>query len=150
MTTAMRMLVPVDFSDNSKAACAYAVFLGERFGATIDLLHVLERSRHTSPTLAVVTEGGARQSIEELERAHAGRELEQFLSGLEKSEHVRIHSRFAPGEVVETIIRIATLEKYDVVVMGSRGRAGLLQLAEGSKAERVVRLAPCPVVAVPG
>jgi universal stress protein A len=150
MTTPMRMLVPIDFTESSKAAYAYALFLGERFGASIYLLHVLESSRHLSRTLSVVTEGGAKRTIEELERTSASRAMEEFLSGIEKSDLVKVHSRLSPGDVVETIIRMATAEKYDLIVMSSHGRAGLLQLIEGSKVERVVRLAPCPVVAVPG
>jgi universal stress protein A len=48
----------------------------------------------------------------------------------------------------EEIVRAATEERADYIVMATRGRGGLEGAFLGSVADRVVRTAPCPVVTV--
>jgi nucleotide-binding universal stress UspA family protein len=43
---------------------------------------------------------------------------------------------------------MATAEQVDLIVMATHGRTGLRHLAMGSVAERVVRMAPCPVLTI--
>ena len=75
--------------------------------------------------------------------------MEEFFSTLQRSGIVRAQGRLESGNVVDTILKVATTGKYDMVVMNTHGRSGLSRLLMGSKAEKVVRLAPCPVVTVP-
>jgi nucleotide-binding universal stress UspA family protein len=46
------------------------------------------------------------------------------------------------------IVAAATDERADLIVLGTQGRGGLEHALLGSVAERVVRLAPCPVLTV--
>ena len=48
----------------------------------------------------------------------------------------------------EEILDLATDELADLVVIGTQGRTGIPHVLLGSVAERVVRLAPCPVLSV--
>lgn len=48
------------------------------------------------------------------------------------------------------IVSYARSRRADLVVLGTHGRAGFSKLIAGSVAERVVRLAPCPVLTVRG
>ena len=50
------------------------------------------------------------------------------------------------GQPSRQIIDVARERGIDVIVMGTHGRTGLAHLVTGSVAERVVRLAPCPVL----
>ena len=50
------------------------------------------------------------------------------------------------GVPAERIVELAKDRHADLIVMGTQGRAGLPHLHLGSVAERVVRLAPCPVL----
>jgi universal stress protein A len=52
------------------------------------------------------------------------------------------------GVPYETILETAEAEKVDLIVMATHGRTGLSHLVLGSVAERIVRLAPCPVLTV--
>lgn len=52
------------------------------------------------------------------------------------------------GRPADVIVDHARAVKADLIVMGSLGRTGLERLLVGSVAERVVRLAPCPVLVV--
>ena len=53
------------------------------------------------------------------------------------------------GQPVETILRAATERNADLIVMATAGRQGFLDALRGSTTERVLRHAPCPVLAVP-
>jgi nucleotide-binding universal stress UspA family protein len=54
----------------------------------------------------------------------------------------------ATGHPADTIVRIAQERGADLIVMGTHGRTGLQHVLLGSVAEKVVRLAPCPVLTV--
>jgi nucleotide-binding universal stress UspA family protein len=54
------------------------------------------------------------------------------------------------GVAVEEILRLATDEPCDAIVIGTHGRGGLSRVFLGSVADRIVRLAPCPVMTVWG
>lgn len=56
----------------------------------------------------------------------------------------------AYGAPFDRIITTACQEGVDLIVMGTHGRSGLPHLLMGSVAERVVRLAPCPVLVTRG
>ena len=50
------------------------------------------------------------------------------------------------GRPFERIVETAVAEQVGLIVMGTHGRTGLERIAVGSVAERVIRLAPCPVL----
>ena len=53
------------------------------------------------------------------------------------------------GDPVEQILAAAGEVKADLIVMPTAGRAGVFDVLRGSTTERVLRRAPCPVLAVP-
>jgi nucleotide-binding universal stress UspA family protein len=53
------------------------------------------------------------------------------------------------GNVVQTILDAATQYDADLIAMPTDGRNGILDALRGSTTERVIRQAPCPVLAVP-
>ena len=59
-----------------------------------------------------------------------------------------IMTEVAVGFPVETIVQAAIDLRADLIVMGTQGRSGLRHLLLSSVAERVIRLAPCPVMTV--
>ena len=56
----------------------------------------------------------------------------------------------AVGRPADTIVRLARERNADLIVMATHGRTGLEHVVMGSVAEKVVRLAPCPVLTVKG
>jgi nucleotide-binding universal stress UspA family protein len=52
------------------------------------------------------------------------------------------------GSPSHEIVKVATAEKVDLIVIATHGRTGLSHLVMGSVAERVVRTAPCPVMTI--
>ena len=137
-----RILVPTDFSDASDAALAYGKMLAERFGASLHVVHVIEQ-----PVIA----GGLDIYATELPRIleAAQREAETRLSRLltdTERDQFRASTEVTDGPTARTIVAIAERDGADLIVMGTHGRGGVAQLLLGSVAEKVVRMASCPVL----
>jgi len=147
MPSIQRILVPVDFSDCARAALDYARFVADRFGATIDVLHVVEPPAAVVPAMATL-EGGVSLPISPVDRTHAARELEQWITDARRGTETRVRPRLDSGDAHSTILRLAAEEPFDLIIMGTHGRTGLGHLLLGSVAEKVVRRAPCPVLTV--
>jgi universal stress protein A len=137
----MRIMVPVDLTDDSAALVRCAAGLCTRVGGDLTILHVYS----AEAALAALRESGLfldlyvarlRSELNFL-RAQAG------LSGLKPRIEV------VEGDPVSVILTRAAEMKTDLIVMGTHRRAGLSRLLMGSVAEGVLRRAPCPVVLIP-
>src|SRR5262245_54380153 len=158
------ILVPVDFSAYSADALRYAAGIAERFASSIIVLHVIPRETTThavyqrlghgalpllgsaSPTSAAeVPPEVAEEVVGDLrERVYTA--LQEFLSA--PIAHYPVELRVLAGHPFERILETAVREKVALIVLGTHGRTGLTHAIMGSVAERVVRLAPCPVLTV--
>ena len=135
-----RVLVAIDFSDHSDRAQALAASLARSFGASIDLLHVLEEAPEyairVTPAIAELEAQARARSAERLEAAGATLEQAGF--------SVRTHLQ--QGYPPDLISRQAESCESDLIVMGTHGHRGFDRLTLGSIAERTIRLAPCSVL----
>ena len=146
MTPIRQILVPVDFSEPSRDALDRAAELGKAFGAKLDVLHVWEAPVFLpAGTLAA---SSADHSLVDAVRRHAEDSLDRFVEDAAKRGIEIRTPRALPGAPAQTIVETAETGGYDLVVIGTHGRTGLARALIGSVAERVVRHAPCPVLAV--
>ena len=145
MITLSRILHPTDFSQNAKAAQAYACQLAEQNGAELHLLHIFPDPGYlvAQPEFAVAIPG---EDWEDLRRA-AERNLETALESEWKNK-LKVVTATRKGSPFLEIIRYAQEQNIDLIVMGTHGRTGLSHLVIGSVAENVVRKAKCPVLTV--
>jgi universal stress protein A len=145
MRSIKRILVPTDFSGTADAALEYAFVLAEKFGASLQLLHVLddpfvfdgmsaEAYIAEAPTLRTAMLDEARSRLHR--RASTGR------------TDITVETEVLFGHGARTIAEYALERDIDLIVMGTHGRTGVAHLILGSVAERVVRIAPCPVLTV--
>jgi len=141
MSKIQRILVPVDFSETSKQALEYAYFLANRFDAKLEVLHVWRPSEYAGDEMVVLTRSEPELTLSTFLRNHADQQLSAFLEGVPHSNRM-----LESGEPAQVIAKVAGEGKYDLVVMGTHGRTGLSHMMMGSVAEKVVRLAPCPVL----
>jgi universal stress protein A len=140
-----RILVPVDFSDQSKRALECAKTFAKKFDAPLRLITVVpdpfvlpNPGPYYVPLPADYTEG-LRQDAE----AH----LRDLLTPDERARF-QAESVVAFGDPAREITDDAKRAGVDLVVMGTRGRGGLAHAVLGSVAEKVVRSVECPVVIV--
>ena len=147
MTQIRKILVPVDFSDSSRAALEYAAGLARPFDATIDLLHVWQAPAFIGAmTLPEVPATEA--TMVELVKKNAEEASIRFAGEAEKHGWRVREARCEPGVPAHTIVAVAKRGNYDLVVIGTHGRTGLAHVLMGSVAETVVRHAECPVLTV--
>jgi len=140
----MKILVPTDFSDCAAAAMATAVDLARRLGGEIVLLHVLVEA----PLYGEGLRSAARvQSVYDAQRKWAEGALDARIAEL-GGRGIKASWRATAGVPFEQIVNVASEERADMIVIGTHGRTGLNRVLLGSVAERVIRLAPCPVLTV--
>lgn len=137
------ILVPLDFSKFSQRALDYAVPLAKHFDASLVLLHVVEpqvyqESLIVGPDMEEINIKQMRLSREKIEALAA----ERVGAGRRWQTSVRA------GKPYVEIIEAAAEFDVDLIVIATRGFTGLKHVFLGSNAERVVRLAPCPVLTV--
>jgi nucleotide-binding universal stress UspA family protein len=139
-----RILVPVDFSDQSQFALDHAVELSRAFRAELLVLHVVEPVFLPGGGDAFGGGYDTRLVYEEIERS-AREQLARVAAGL-ANRGVAARTLLHVGTAHEAIIDTARKVRADLIVMSTHGRSGLSHLFMGSVAERVVRSAACPVL----
>ena len=144
-----RILVPIDYSDNSRAALAYAADLAKSFGASLDLVHVWDRPTYATDAVLVQRPGEAHKPISELIRENAERDMAELMASLSLPTDLDVQSRLLSGDPASTLLAELKKGAHDLVVISTHGRTGLAHLLLGSIAEKLVRLSPVPVLTVP-
>jgi nucleotide-binding universal stress UspA family protein len=137
-----RILVATDFAESAERALACAVQLARRHGAELILLHVYM----DLPAYPEITAGQV-EAIYEEQRGWIEAALERRARAA-RGEGLLARSMLRTGPAASTIAETANEEGADLLMIGSHGRSGLDRLILGSVAERVVRLATCPVLVV--
>jgi universal stress protein A len=139
-----RIVVPTDFSEGSEEAWALAQRIAEGVGSEIVLVHVfVEPPTYGEPSLPV---SSAWQVIES-SRKWVEEELEKWADAA-RTKGISVRTLVREGSPYREIVDLATDELADLVAMGTHGRSGVSRLLLGSVADRVIRLAPCPVLTV--
>lgn len=145
-----KILVPVDFSECSAAALVLAQSYAEPVGATIDVLHVWRAPSFVPTGVMIAPESGAQITLIDAVQRAAEAELDAFVSA-QRAAGCRIaERRLEEGDAWQVISDLAEREGYDLIVMGTHGRSGLMHVLMGSVAERVVRQSSVPVLTVRG
>ncbi|MBW2485230.1 MAG: universal stress protein [Deltaproteobacteria bacterium] len=135
-----KVLVPVDFSENSKKILEAAGYFSGISEAELHVVFVVQSFDDYSgffvPHMPVA------KFEEEMVQA-AEQKMEKFLAG-----HKNIQAKVLVGDVAEEIIRHAEDSNMDMIIMGTHGYKGLEKVMFGSVAEKVVRSSPCPVLTI--
>ncbi len=137
------ILCPVDLSPISRHAFEYAVAIGRSMGARVKALEVVDTALPPLPP-------GPWPRFEmtaEMRRAYC-EELKAFVEDA-RTQISDLEISVADGPVVPRILEAADAMPADLIVVGTHGRSGFDRFVVGSVAEKVLRKARCPVLAVP-
>jgi nucleotide-binding universal stress UspA family protein len=138
-----KILVPVDFSPGARAAYDTAVTLARQFAAELLVLHVIEAAR--VETAAEVLGQQREQALRLLQRKARGR-FRAFLPA--PPPDLKLRRIVTAGPPFSEIVKLARLERVELIVIGRKGETGELDtIFFGSTAEKVLRMAPCAVLA---
>ena len=160
------LLVPTDFSGPANSALRYAIEEAALHRAKVTLLHVLPTDTRTDvhyvtgapvagsqgnfdPVAGGRVGGTPLLSQPEVVRRDRSEEaLTQLRDLVANAFQGPWEVEVAMGHPAETIVRVAQERGTDLIVMSTHGRTGLQHVLMGSVAEKVVRLAPCPVLTI--
>ncbi len=144
-----KILVPTDFSNNSKHALQVAATIAEKIKGRVEILHANTAVAY-APPLPDYYVPEAYDMTEYYENAAEELyTLKNELAGSGKFDHVKIETVVEEGFLYSTVRRIAEEDRADLIVMGTKGATGATEFFVGSNTEKVVRTAPCAVLAVP-
>ncbi len=141
----MIILHPTDFSECATQAEKLAVRLARDSNGELILAQVLIESPLYGESITSLRQA---QRVYEAQRRCAEETLEARADQLRKEHGIKVRWMLAAGVPSAEIVKAADDEHADMIVMGTHGRSGLNRLLLGSVAERVIRLASCPVVTV--
>ena len=159
------VLVPTDFSEPANCAVQCAVEEATLHRAKVTLLHVQQPSSAATDIYYVggVASSGLEAGFDLVAGGRVGAQVaEPTVVRHDVVEEALMRLRdlvpssfkgvwdvdLAVGRPAEAIIRTAHERQVDLIIMATHGRTGLEHVLLGSVAEKVVRLAPCPVLTV--
>ncbi len=135
------ILMAIDFSPASDAALGYAIAIAHRYGSRIYMAHVIR------PDVYQLVAPEATASALDQARRYAEQQMAKVLiSG--RIRGIPHQVLLGQGEMWTVLSQLLDEHEIDLIVVGTHGRTGLKKMLMGSVAERVFRLAPCPVLTV--
>jgi nucleotide-binding universal stress UspA family protein len=139
-----KVLATFDFSEHSRRAAQRAQGVAERFGAHLQVLYVVEQE--ILPGYYETWRASISENLPEIAE-EARKSLTEVLGqdGLEDVE-IRVEVGSGDGKVYHEIAQFAQAQEVDLIVMGTHGLSGFEHMLLGSTTERLVRIAPCPVL----
>lgn len=145
MLSIEKILSPTDFSDASRNAMWEAADLATRYQAEILLVHVVRALPALPPNPNYVLEV---PEYEQALHADADRRL-KALAGELSAKGLKVRTSVGHGDAGAEIVRMADAEGAGLIVIATHDTAGWQRVLLGSVAEKVVRLAHCPVLTIP-
>jgi nucleotide-binding universal stress UspA family protein len=139
-----KILFPIDFAEHFEALFPWVSTFVNEFDATLYVLFVAQDLADVSSFH--VPHGNLQQFQEEVLKA-----AQKKMSITAKEEFKgfkKVEARVAQGAAADKIIETAKKEGIDLIIMGTHGRKGLERAIFGSVCDKVVRMAPCPVLTV--
>jgi nucleotide-binding universal stress UspA family protein len=139
-----KILVPVDGSDISYRALDSSLFLSEteRLGSKITAIHVIEKV----PTVYIQSQ----KILDEILETHKN-ESQKILdecSSIATKKGIAINTTLLEGNPASTILEFSQMEKYEVIIIGSRGMGHFKELILGSVSSKILHHSLCPVLLI--
>ena len=145
MVVLKNILVATDFSEPSGVALAYGRDLARTYDATLQVLSVVDDVMlRYSGELGFPPPADLQKDLKDA----AARELDKVISDDDRRTLKVVPMVEVDSNIAAAIVECASACATDLIIVGTHGRGGMHHLLMGSVAERVVRTAPCPVLAV--
>lgn len=139
-----KVLVPMDFSDDSRRACAYGLAVARAAGAEVALLTVIEE---TFPYPELFAWDQPNEEFYKTMRQRALHQMEELLR--ESAGDLKVARLVVRGRPRVEITSVAADIGADLIVLARHGSSGFRNAFMGSTSEAVLRSATCPVVVLP-
>ena len=149
ITSVQKVVVPIDFSDNSRTIAESAAFVAGKFGASMHLIFIVHNFEDYSGFL--MPQMGMPNFEHELMEG-AEQKMAAFVEEIQpyclQCGVSSVEWRVVNGDIGEGVIEFANELLCDMIIMGTHGYKGLEKIVFGSIADKVVRSATCPVLTI--
>jgi universal stress protein A len=142
MPQVRKILVAVDFSENSKNSLKYAFEFFKGCGVQFHVVYVVDDPLPQGSYIP-------HRSVNEMEKTageSAGEELKKFIPRKIMDSGEEIRALVLKGEPYSTLIEYAENKGLELIVMGSQGASGLEKMLLGNVTDKVIRKSPIPVL----
>lgn len=136
-----KIVVPIDFSEQSLIALGQSYNLAKEYDAELLLLHVVEEGGWTNLVSS--------KQISEIKK-DLQKKLDKLADDTSKKHKIPADTMIAKGKAYEKIIEVADMVNAVMIIMGCNSRKKLQKFFIGSNALRVVRESNCPVITIKG
>ncbi len=133
------VILPFDFSEQSISAIDKAIEMSEE-STSLHVIHVVD------PTPIMISMDPALPVPASYDHDRYQQSLEEMTKRFAEGKYARLKVHCVVGDPGSAIVDYAKSVRADLIIMPSHGRTGLTRLLMGSVAERVLRLANCPVL----
>jgi len=137
-----RLLYATDLGDSSAAGMKYATELAQQFSSELTVMTVVEYFNRSYEAAAYLDHERAERT------EYVRKELDAFVAR-EKPAGLQVKTLVVDGKAYEQILSTADTLNVDCVVLNLQSKSRLERAFLGSTAERIVRLAPIPVLSIP-
>lgn len=136
------ILVPVDGSDNSYRALDAALLFSEKLGSNITAVHIMEQ--------VPITHIGSEKLLSEFLEAYKkeNQDILSKCSEIATQKGLTIKTLLLQGNPASVILDYSKQEKFDLLIMGSRGMGKFKELILGSVSSKIVHHSPCAVLLI--
>lgn len=140
--SANKILVPVDFGEQSLTALDQSYNIARMVNAEIIILHVITENN------ALWGLFGKKEQSDFIEKLKV--KLTEFASFIEQKSGVKVVPMVESGKLVETIIEVAERLNIKFLIVGTTGSTDIKQKIIGSNALKIIREANFPVITIKG
>ena len=141
----MQILIPTDFSENSRNAVLYALSFFKDQAVTFHLLHI-----NTFNTDSMQYNAGI--SLPVASSGNIDEKFNHFLNNI-KEQHINEAHQFISiyenSFFIEGIRKQIADNNIDLIVMGTKGASGLKKITVGSRTGEVITKVKCPILVIP-
>lgn len=137
-----KILVPVDGSENSFRAVKAAIFLAQKIGSDVLVLHVLENL----PKLYIESQKILNDLL--AARTKQGRDILNTCLEEARKRNAIIKTELLEGDAASIILELSNKENFDAIFVGSQGLGRFKELFLGSVSSKVLHHAKCMVLLV--
>lgn len=142
----VKILIPTDFSVQADFAYLMVKNLSAKLPVDVHFLHVL----NVPDTVTMDGEGNI-QTCGEIDITYVEQQRDIARNKLEnlKSQYgEEVHTHLTLGKTVDTVIGVAATEEFDLIVMGTKGASGMLELISATETQMIVRRSSVPVLSL--
>ena len=138
-----KILIPTDFSENSKKATDYGINLFDAEGTVFVFLNTFYIP-YSADEVSFTYDGLTKDNAEKLFEEEKERIQKQF-----PELKAQMEFDFEIGDVVGVANSVVARENIDYIVMGTKGASGLNEFLVGSRTASMIKEVECPLIIVP-